>query len=57
LATALARLGNADDATRQFDLFERARREAQERRRRDIASDVDPRDALAPRPSGQDGQR
>lgn len=57
LATALARLGNADDATRQFDLFERARRAAQERRRRDIASDVDPRDALAPRPSGQDGQR
>ena len=57
LATALARLGNAADAAQQFEQFERARREAEERRRREIASDVEPRDAPVSRPSGQDGQR
>ena len=56
LATALARFGNATEAARQFEQFERARRDAQERRRRDIASDVEPHEAL-PRPPGQDGPR
>lgn len=42
LATALTRLGNTSEAARQLELFERARRGAQEQRRRDIASDVDP---------------
>ena len=53
LATALTRLGNTSEATRQLEEFERARRGAQEQRRRDIASDVDP---STPRPgsSGQD---
>ena len=41
LATAHARLGHAEEAARQLDLFERARREALERRRRDIARDVE----------------
>ena len=56
LATALARLGNSIEAARQFEQFERSRREAQERRRRDIASDVEPRDAL-PSPAGQESPR
>ena len=53
LATALTRLGNVSEATRQLEQFERARRGAQEQRRRDIASDVDP---SQPRP-GQDTVR
>jgi len=56
LATALERLGNATEAAQQFEQFERARRDAQERRRRDIASDVELQEAL-PRPPGQDGPR
>jgi tetratricopeptide (TPR) repeat protein len=42
LATALTRLGNTAEATRQLAQFELARREAQDRRRRDIANDVEP---------------
>ena len=57
LATALARLGNAAESARQFAQFEHARREAQERRRRDIASDVDPQTAPLVRPAGQDAPR
>ena len=46
LARALTRLGRTDDAARQFALFEAARREALERRRRDIASEVEREETL-----------
>ena len=57
LATALARLGNAAESARQFEQFERARRATQERRRRDIASDVEPQTAPVAQPAGQDAPR
>lgn len=41
LATALTRAGNASEASRQFELYERERRESLERRRRAIANEVD----------------
>jgi hypothetical protein len=41
LATAYTRLGNTADATRQLELFDRLRREALEKRRHDIANEVD----------------
>ena len=41
LATALTRAGNTAEASRQFDMYEQQRREALDRRRRDIADDVD----------------
>ncbi len=41
LATALTRAGNAAEAARQFDRYERERRDALERRRRAIASEVE----------------
>lgn len=41
LATALTRGGNTAEASRQFEVYERDRRESLERRRRDIANDVD----------------
>lgn len=53
LATALARLGNAVESAQQFEQFERARRDAQEGRRRDIASDIDPQTAPLAPPVGQ----
>jgi tetratricopeptide (TPR) repeat protein len=40
LATALARLGNATEAARQLEIYDRLRREALEKRRRDIANEV-----------------
>ena len=42
LATALTRIGKTSEAREQLEQFEHARRSAQEQRRRDIASDVDP---------------
>ena len=45
LATAYTRLGNAAEAERQLDIFDRARREALEQRRRDIANEVEQRGA------------
>jgi tetratricopeptide (TPR) repeat protein len=57
LATALARLGNATESARQFEQFERARRATQERRRRDIASDVEPQTAPVTQPADQDAPR
>jgi tetratricopeptide (TPR) repeat protein len=41
LATAHARLGNAAEAERQLEIFDRLRREALEKRRRDIANEVE----------------
>jgi cytochrome c-type biogenesis protein CcmH/NrfG len=41
LATALIRAGNASEGARQMELFERARRAADEQRRRDIADEVE----------------
>lgn len=55
LATAYARLGNRDEAARQLDMFDRLRREALERRRRDIAGDVEREEALRPRVLDQGG--
>ena len=53
LARALTRLGRTDDAARQFALFEAARRAALERRRRDIASEVEREEAVrGDRPAG-----
>jgi hypothetical protein len=46
LATAYTRLGDTAEASRQLEIFERFRREALERRRRDIASDVEQQEAL-----------
>jgi hypothetical protein len=46
LATAHARLGNTEEAARQLDLFDRARRETLDRRRRDIATEVELDDAV-----------
>ena len=57
LATALARLGKAEEAARQLELFERERRKAQEQRRRDIADGVEQNDALRLGPAGQGGAR
>jgi tetratricopeptide (TPR) repeat protein len=48
LATAHTRVGNTAEAARQLEIFERFRREALERRRRDIASDVEQQEALRP---------
>ena len=45
LAAAHRRLGNTTEAARQLDIFERARREALERRRRDIANEVQQEEA------------
>jgi Flp pilus assembly protein TadD len=55
LATAYARLGNSEEAARQLDMFDRLRREALERRRRDIAGDVEREEALRPRVPAQGG--
>jgi tetratricopeptide (TPR) repeat protein len=41
LATAFTRLGRTDEAAREFDLFERIRREKLDERRRDIAREVE----------------
>jgi tetratricopeptide (TPR) repeat protein len=41
LATAHTRLGHTAEAARQLDLFDRARQDAQERHRREIANDVE----------------
>ena len=46
LATAYTRLGNTAEAARQLDIFDRFRREALERRRRDIANEVEQQEAL-----------
>jgi tetratricopeptide (TPR) repeat protein len=52
LATAQTRLGNTAEAARQLDMFDRLRREALERRRRDIANEVEQEEAI--RRSGSD---
>ena len=41
LATAFTRLGRTADAAREFELFERVRREKLDARRRDIAREVE----------------
>jgi Flp pilus assembly protein TadD len=41
LATALIRAANASEGARQMELFERARRAADEQRRRDISDEVE----------------
>jgi tetratricopeptide (TPR) repeat protein len=41
LATAHARMGNSTEAARQLEIYDRARRDALARRRRDIANEVD----------------
>jgi tetratricopeptide (TPR) repeat protein len=46
LATAHTRLGNTAEAARQLEIFDRVRREALERRRRDIANEVEQQEAL-----------
>jgi len=40
LATALTRLGDVAEAARQLEIYDRSRREALEKRRRDIANEV-----------------
>jgi tetratricopeptide (TPR) repeat protein len=57
LASALTRLGRAAEAAQQLKQFERARLDAEERRRRDIASDVEPPAMRPARPAGQEGIR
>ena len=53
LARALTQLGRATEAARQLALFEEARRDALERRRRAIASEVEREEAArSGRPSG-----
>jgi tetratricopeptide (TPR) repeat protein len=46
LATAFTRLGRTAEAARQFEVFERVRRQKLEERRRDIASEVEQGEAL-----------
>jgi Flp pilus assembly protein TadD len=46
LATALMRLGDTAEAARQLDMFERMRRAMLEKRRRDIATDVEKEEAV-----------
>jgi tetratricopeptide (TPR) repeat protein len=46
LATAHTRLGHTAEAARQLDLFERARREALEQSRRDLASEAEREEAV-----------
>jgi tetratricopeptide (TPR) repeat protein len=41
LATAHTRLGNTAEAARQFEIYDRLRREALDKRRRDIANEVE----------------
>ena len=41
LATAHTRLGHTEEAARQLDMFERARRAALEQSRRDFASEAE----------------
>jgi tetratricopeptide (TPR) repeat protein len=57
LGTALARLGNAGEAARQLELFERERRKVQEQRRRDIADGVEQQDAPRLGPAAQGNVR
>ena len=38
LATAYTRLGDADNAAKQMELYDRARREALEQRRKELAA-------------------
>jgi tetratricopeptide (TPR) repeat protein len=57
LATALARLGKTAEAARQLDIFERLRREALERRRRDIANEVEQEEAIRAGVPDQGGAR
>jgi tetratricopeptide (TPR) repeat protein len=57
LATALTRLGRTDDATRHFAAFERARRDTLERRRRDIAQEVERQEAIRRGLARQDDAR
>ncbi len=56
LAVAFKRAGKADEAARELEQYERARRQIQERRRQDIQADVDKEDAirrgLPPNPGG-----
>jgi len=46
LAAAHTRLGHTAEAARQLELYDRLRRAALERRRHDLANDVDPEEAL-----------
>ena len=46
LATALARLGKTTDAARQLDMFEHARRDMLEKRRRAISNEVEQEEAI-----------
>ena len=46
LATAHTRLGHTAEAARQLEIFDRVRRQALERRRRDLANEVEQQEAL-----------
>ncbi len=60
LATAFTRLGNTADAARQFEIFERVRREKLEERRRGIAREAEQQerqdDAIRSRVPDQGGR-
>jgi tetratricopeptide (TPR) repeat protein len=49
LATAHARLGHTDEAVRQLEIYDRLRREALEKRRRAIATEVEQEERRRPR--------
>ena len=57
LAAALMRVGRVDEAAREREAFERASREALDRRRREIAAGVEREQALRDRLETQDGLR
>jgi tetratricopeptide (TPR) repeat protein len=57
LATALTRLGRTEEAAQQLEMFERARREKHEQRRRDIAGEVAREEAVRRSTSSQDVAR
>jgi tetratricopeptide (TPR) repeat protein len=57
LARALTRLGRSDEAAQQLALFEQARRAALERRRRDIADEVEREEAARASRPPEGGRR
>jgi tetratricopeptide (TPR) repeat protein len=57
LATALTRLGRTAEAAREFETFERIRRERLDERRRDIAREVEREESIRKGVRDQDGGR
>jgi tetratricopeptide (TPR) repeat protein len=57
LATAFTRLGKTAEAAREFEAFERVRRQKLDERRHDIASEVEQQEALGKRGPDQRGGR